>query len=197
MGWSRHQLIDGLRTLQAAETGTLFKQARLNVAMCYPSPYHVGMSSLGFQTIYREVHAHPQATAERVFLPDDVDAWRAARAVPSSIETQRPLDRFDLLAFSVAYELEVTGVFELLESSGFPALREARTEAMPLVVAGGPLTFAKAKRWASLRCARTGSLRGWSRRSRTAARSRSRWPPMEPVSGCAISSIENIPRRRS
>jgi radical SAM superfamily enzyme YgiQ (UPF0313 family) len=135
---SRHQLIDGLRALQEAETGTLFKQARLNVAMCYPSPYHVGMSSLGYQTIYREVHAHPEATAERVFLPDDVDAWRAVRAVPSS---QKPLHQFDLLAFSVAYELEVTGIFELLESSGFPALASARGEAMPLVVAGGPLTF--------------------------------------------------------
>ncbi len=91
--------------------------------MCYPSPYHVGMSSLGFQTIYREVHAHPEATAERVFLPDDADAWRLAKAMPASIETQRPLDQFDLLAFSVAYELEVTGIFELLESSGFPSLR--------------------------------------------------------------------------
>ena len=141
MAQSRHQLLDGLRVLQAAETGTLFKRARLNVAMCYPSPYHVGMSSLGFQTIYREVHAHPEATAERVFLPDDVEAWRAARAMPSSIETQRPLEQFDVLAFSVAYELELTGVFELLESSGFPALREARSESMPLVVAGGPLTF--------------------------------------------------------
>ncbi len=138
---SRHQLIDGLRVLQAQEQGTLFKQARLNVALCYPSPYHVGMSSLGFQTIYREVHAHPEATAERVFLPDDVDAWRAVRAVPASIETQRPLDQFDLLAFSVAYELELTGLFELLESAGFPARREARSEQMPLVVAGGPLTF--------------------------------------------------------
>lgn len=138
---SRHQLIDGLRALCASEEGTLFKQARLKVAMCYPSPYHVGMSSLGFQTIYREVHAHPEATAERVFLPDDVDAWRLAKAMPASIETQRPLDQFDLLAFSVAYELEVTGLFELLESSGYPALREQRSEAMPLVVAGGPLTF--------------------------------------------------------
>ncbi|MDP2270197.1 MAG: radical SAM protein [Archangium sp.] len=141
MASTRHQLLEGLRTLQAAEQGTLFKQARLNVAMCYPSPYHVGMSSLGFQTIYREVHAHPEATAERVFLPDDVDAWRAAKVMPSSIETQRPLDQFQVLAFSVAYELEVTGLFELLESSGFPALREQRSESMPLVVAGGPLTF--------------------------------------------------------
>ncbi len=141
MASTRHQLLEGLRALQAAEQGTLFKQARLNVAMCYPSPYHVGMSSLGFQTIYREVHAHPEATAERVFLPDDVDAWRAAKVMPSSIETQRSLDQFQVLAFSVAYELEVTGLFELLESSGFPALREQRSESMPLVVAGGPLTF--------------------------------------------------------
>ena len=102
MANSRHQLLDGLRALQAAEQGTLFKQARLNVAMCYPSPYHVGMSSLGFQTIYREVHAHPEATAERVFLPDDVEAWRAVKAMPASIETQRSLDQFDVLAFSVA-----------------------------------------------------------------------------------------------
>lgn len=138
---SRHQLLDGLRVLQAQESGTLFKQARLEVAMCYPSPYHVGMSSLGFQAIYREVHAHPEATAERVFLPDDVEAWRAARVVPSSIETQRPLTEFDVLAFSVAYELEITGIFELLESAGFPALSQARSDEMPLVVAGGPLTF--------------------------------------------------------
>ena len=138
---SRHQLLEGLRGLQAAEQGTLFKQARLEVALCYPSPYHVGMSSLGFQAIYREVHAHPEATAERVFLPDDVDAWRQARVMPSSIETQRPLNQFGLLAFSVAYELELTGLFELLESAGFPALSAQRSEALPLVVAGGPLTF--------------------------------------------------------
>ena len=141
MANARHQLIDGLRGLQAAETGTLFKQARLNVGLCYPSPYHVGMSSLGFQTIYREVHAHPEATAERIFLPDDVAAWKTARLAPCSIETQKPLAQFELLAFSVAYELELTGLFELLESAGFPAHRDARTEAMPLVVAGGPLTF--------------------------------------------------------
>ncbi len=141
---NRSQLLDGLRRLLADEKGTLFKQAQLHVAMCYPSPYHVGMSSLGFQAIYREVHAHPEATAERVFLPDDVDAWRAARLMPASIETLRPLNQFQVLAFSVAYELELTGIFELLESAGFPALREARTEEMPLVVAGGPLTFSNA-----------------------------------------------------
>jgi radical SAM superfamily enzyme YgiQ (UPF0313 family) len=137
----RHQLLDGLRGLLADEQGTLFKDARLEVALCYPSPYHVGMSSLGFQAIYREVHAHPDATAERVFLPDDVEAWKKAKLVPASIERLKPLNQFGLLAFSVAYELELPGLFELLELSGFASLREARPDDAPLVVAGGPLTF--------------------------------------------------------
>ncbi len=138
---SRHELLDVLRARAADEQGTLYKDAPLRVALCYPSPYHVGMSSLGFQAIYREVHAHPGATAERVFLPDDVEAWRAARLQPVSEETLRPLPQFDVLAFSVAYELELTGLFELLESSGFAARADARPPEAPLVVAGGPLTF--------------------------------------------------------
>ena len=141
MSNQRHQLLDGLRGLLADEVGTLFKEARLEVALCYPSPYHVGMSSLGFQAIYREVHAHPEATAERVFLPDDVEAWKKAKLVPASIERLKPLNQFGLLAFSVAYELELPGLFELLELSGFASLREARPDEAPLVVAGGPLTF--------------------------------------------------------
>ena len=60
----------------ADEVGTLHKQAELAVALVYPSPYHVGMSSLGFQTIYRELHALPGVTAERAFLPDDVKQAR-------------------------------------------------------------------------------------------------------------------------
>ncbi|MFZ5443835.1 MAG: B12-binding domain-containing radical SAM protein [Myxococcota bacterium] len=99
------------------------------------------MSSLGYQAVYRAVHAHPQATAERVFLPDDVEAWRKAKLAPASIETQRPLDSFDALAFSVAYELELPGLFELLSLAGFPPLRDQRSDEMPLVIAGGPLTF--------------------------------------------------------
>ena len=64
------------RRLLADEQGTLTKVAPLRVALCYPSPYHVGMSSLGFQSIYREIHAHDGASAERAFLPDDVEAFR-------------------------------------------------------------------------------------------------------------------------
>ncbi len=138
---TRHELLQATRARLTAEVGTLHKEAPFKVALCYPSPYHVGMSSLGFQAIYRQLHQHQGVSAERVFLPDDLEALEKARLLPFSMETQRPLTEFHLLAFSVAYELEVTGVFSLLERSGLPVLREARDARAPLVVAGGPLTF--------------------------------------------------------
>jgi len=138
---SRQELLDVLRRRSADEVGSLRKTARLSVAMTYPSPYHVGMSSLGFQTIAREVHLHEGAAAERVFLPDDVEAWKKAKLAPVSEETHRPLDTFDVIAVSVAYELELTGLFSLLELAQLPIRREDRDERHPLVVAGGPLTF--------------------------------------------------------
>ena len=71
------------------ETGTLFKDAPTRVALCYPSPYHVGMSSLGFQAIYGRINATPGACAERVFLPDDVLTARASGPL-CTVESQRP-----------------------------------------------------------------------------------------------------------
>ena len=76
---SRWDLLAPLRTRLADEQGTLVRQAATRMALCYPSPYHVGMSSLGFQTIYRELNAQPGCAAERAFLPEDVEAHRAAR----------------------------------------------------------------------------------------------------------------------
>ena len=127
--------------LLANEQGTLTKVAPLRLALCYPSPYHVGMSSLGFQTIYREIHAHPGATAERAFLPDDVEAFRSSRTPPFTLESGAALAGYPILAFSVAYELELTGLFTLLDLAGIPLLASERGEGWPLIVAGGPLTF--------------------------------------------------------
>src|SRR4051812_25658766 len=138
---ARYSLVDGLKRLLAEEQGTLFKQAPLKVALCYPSPYHVGMSSLGFQTVYRAIHDHPGASAERAFLPDDVDAWKKARLAPLTVETQSEVSQFDVLAFSGAYELELTGLFTMLELCGLPVRREERAQDAPLIVAGGPITF--------------------------------------------------------
>ncbi|WP_373047072.1 radical SAM protein [Vulgatibacter sp.] len=125
----------------ADEQGTLIKDAPVRVALCYPSPYHVAMSSLGFQTIYREIHQHPAATAERSFLPDDVEAWRASRTPLFTYESGRPVSEHDIVAFSVAYEIELVGLLDVLDLSGLPVLREERGPEHPLVVAGGPLTF--------------------------------------------------------
>jgi radical SAM superfamily enzyme YgiQ (UPF0313 family) len=136
--WSH---IEQIRERLAAERGTRLKEAPLRVALCYPSPYHVGMSSLGFQSIYGEIHGHAGASAERVFLPDDVESFRAAGTELLTYESQVPASQASLLAFSVAYELEITGVLEMLSLAGLPLLREERGAGHPLVVAGGPLTF--------------------------------------------------------
>jgi radical SAM superfamily enzyme YgiQ (UPF0313 family) len=135
------QSLEHAKRLLAAEEGTLFKVAPWRVALCYPSPYHVGMSSLGFQTIYREIHAHPDAAAERAFLPEALDAFRASRTPLLSLESGTPLATFPVLAFSVAYELELSGLLSMLALAGLPVLAQERSSRDPLVVAGGPLTF--------------------------------------------------------
>src|SRR3954469_4090953 len=127
-----------------AERGTLRKQADLTFALCYPSPYFVGMSSLGFQTIYRELHALAGVSAERAFLPDDARAARRERHGLHTYESGRPVGDFPVVAFSLAYELELAGLVDCLDLAGVPALaadRAQQAEAHPLVVVGGPLTF--------------------------------------------------------
>jgi radical SAM superfamily enzyme YgiQ (UPF0313 family) len=99
------------------------------------------MSSLGYQWITTLVRAEGIA-AERVFLPDAPEAWRAARMAPLSCETQTPLNRFPLIAVSLAYELEIAGLIELLELAGIPARREDRRPGDPIILLGGPISMA-------------------------------------------------------
>lgn len=138
---ARYAPIANARSLLEDERGTLFNDAPFKIALCYPSPYTVGMSSLGFQTIYRELHALPDVGAERAFLPDDLEAFRRSRLPLFTLESQSPVSSFPVMAFSVAYELELAGLFSMLELAGLPVLRNERDDSHPLVVAGGPLTF--------------------------------------------------------
>lgn len=125
-----------------AEVGRIAKEAPRRVALVYPSPYHVGMSSLGFQRIYRALQALPGVTCERAFLEDDADDPAAVVSErPITYEGRRDLSQFSLILPSVAYELELAGLVKLLEAAGIPPLARERTERHPLVVAGGPLTF--------------------------------------------------------
>ena len=117
-------------TLLAAERGTLYKEAETRVALVYPSPYRAAMSSLGYQQIYRTLHGMPGVAADR-----------AMQDVPRTLEQDLPLGSYPLLAYSVAYELELAGVVETLDRVGIPALAAERDDRHPLVIAGGPLTF--------------------------------------------------------
>ena len=137
-------LRERIRRRLADETGRIAKQAPFTVALCYPSPYRVGMSSLGFQRIYRSLMEAPGLACERAFLDDECeeDAARPAEH-PITYESMRPIDELPVLAFSVAYELEIAGVARMLAAAGIPPRRRDREagSAYPLVVAGGPLTF--------------------------------------------------------
>jgi radical SAM superfamily enzyme YgiQ (UPF0313 family) len=123
-----------------AEVGAIPKQAALRVALAYPSPYRVAMSSLGFQRIYRAIQETDGMSCERAFLPDGA-APGERDETPITYESKTPLSEFPIVALSVAYELELGGVIDLLEMAKIPALRGERDEAHPFVLAGGPLTF--------------------------------------------------------
>jgi radical SAM superfamily enzyme YgiQ (UPF0313 family) len=123
------------------EIGTIDKEAPEAVALVYPSPYRVAMSSLGYQTIYRAINATEGRAAHRAFLPDDLAAWQTSRASLVTYEKLRPVSDYRVVAFSVAYEAELAGLIHTLELSGIPALAEERTEGHPFILAGGPLTF--------------------------------------------------------
>ena len=125
----RRRLID--------EVGRIEKQAPFTVGLAYPSPYATGMSSLGYQRIYRAIQEASGFSAERLFL-DDAGVQSSA---PLSYESLRPLSDFPVIAFSVAYELELAGLIKMLDGSGIPVRRQERTDRHPLVLAGGPLTF--------------------------------------------------------
>ena len=103
-----------IRRRLAAEVGRVDKHAPFRVALSYPSPYHTGMSSLGFQQIYRSVQAEPGMAADRAFLPDDDDD---ARTVAVTYEQLRPIGDYPVIAFSVAYELQLAGVIRMLETA--------------------------------------------------------------------------------
>ncbi|MEJ2639767.1 MAG: radical SAM protein [Desulfosarcinaceae bacterium] len=125
----------------AAETGATKKgwAGRLRIALVYPNTYAVGMSNLGFQTVYQQLNAFDGVVCERAFLPDAA-AGRPRGAVVSE-ESARPLTDFDLIAFSVAFENDYPNVLSLLAIAGLPLRANDRGAPFPLVVAGGVTCF--------------------------------------------------------
>jgi radical SAM superfamily enzyme YgiQ (UPF0313 family) len=133
------------QALLAAEQGVVRKDwgGKIAVALVYPNAYSVGMSNLGFQTIYRHLNALPDVVCERVFLPDpaDVAELLRTRTPPFSLESQRPLGDFHLVGFSVTYEGDYVNVLRLLDLGGIPARSKDRRPEDPLVLMGGVCAF--------------------------------------------------------
>lgn len=131
-----------IRKRLADETGRLDKQAPFTVGLAYPSPYGAAMSSLGYQRIYRAIQETPGMACERIVLDDEAEKELADQGMPISYESHRPLGDFPVIAFSVAYELEIVGMIQMMRKAGIPPLRREREgKKHPFVIAGGPLTF--------------------------------------------------------
>ncbi len=111
----------------------------LKFALSYPDTYEVGMSNMALPILYEILNSQPDILAERVFAPwvDMEAALRAAGLPLLSLESKRPLKDFDVIGFSLDYELTYTNVLNILELGQIPVLAEERTDAHPIVIAGG------------------------------------------------------------
>jgi len=141
---SWHQRERALATL-AKESGYIRKPHgdRLRIALAFPNTYWVGMSNLGFQTVYSLFSAHDDIVCERVFLPpkQELAEQVASRAPLLTLESQSPVSDFDVFAFSVSFEWDYVNVLTMLRLAGMPRYAAERTERHPLVVIGGAVTF--------------------------------------------------------
>ena len=116
---------------------------RLRVALIFPNTYFVGMSNLGFQTMYRLFNEQPDIVCERAFLPakQELASLRDAGTRLVTLESQTPLSDFDVIAFSVSFEWDYTNVLTMLRMAGLPVRAADRDYTNPLVVIGGAVTF--------------------------------------------------------
>ncbi len=116
------------------------RDAAIRVALVFPDLYEIGMSHLGLKILYHIINSTPHASAERVFAPGkDLRDYMREKGLPlTSLETNTPLDRFDIIGISLQYELSYTTMLEVLDLGGVPIFRFDRDKKSPLVIAGGP-----------------------------------------------------------
>jgi len=125
--------------LLAGETGTRRRVwgDGLSVCLAYPNVYRIGMSNLGFQTVYNILNNLPGCLCERVFLPDSGEGDAGRKEGLLSLESQKRLKDFDLIAFALPFENDYPHVLGMLDQAGIPLERELRGESDPLILAGG------------------------------------------------------------
>ena len=118
-------------------------QAEISFAFCFPDTYEVAMSHLGMKILYGILNDLPYAVCERVCMPwvDMICALRDSGTSLFSLESHTPLNCFDIIGFTLQYEMSYTNVLEMLDLGGVPVLCSERGERDPIVLAGGPCAF--------------------------------------------------------
>lgn len=125
------------------EPGCVYKDSRsvqLRFAFCFPDTYEVGMSFLGMKILYEILNAREDIWCERCFMPwVDMYKQMQKRGLPLyALESKDSLAKFDVIGFTLQYELSYTNILAMLDLAGLPLKCSNRTEEMPLIVAGGP-----------------------------------------------------------
>jgi len=108
-----------------------WRRVDVKVALCYPNVYRAGMTGLTVKLLYALLNAREDVLCERFFVPTLREGWR-------SLESNQPLNKFDIVAFTLQYEEDYPNVLRMLIESGIPPRRENRREDDPLIIAGGP-----------------------------------------------------------
>ena len=124
------------------EINIIRKDAKVKVALCFPDTYEIGMSHLGLKILYSIINNIPYASAERVFAPwvDFESSLRQKDLFLTSLENRKPLKDFDIVGFTLQYELSYTNVLNMLDLGGIPIRSEDRGDKHPLIITGGPCT---------------------------------------------------------
>lgn len=139
------KLIEKIDCLLSKERGAVFKDpgGKINICLVYPNTYHVGMSNLGFQGIYNLLNQRNDVVCERAFLPDDedIDEYIRTETEIFSLESKRPLNRFDVVAFSVSFENDYPNILQILKLSKIPFRSSERNARRPLLLLGGICAF--------------------------------------------------------
>jgi radical SAM superfamily enzyme YgiQ (UPF0313 family) len=142
MSWN---IIKQYRRILSSERGATPKNwgGKLPVCLVYPNRYRIAMSNLGFQVVYALFNAQADIVCERAFLPgpDDLREYVKAEALLLSLETQRPLSDFAVIAFSVSFESDYLNVPKIFRLAGIPPFAAERSDTQPLVIAGGAALF--------------------------------------------------------
>lgn len=119
------------------------KTDALRMVLAFPDTYEIGISHLGLKMLYALLNNNEHIRAERVFAParDLTELLRTHNVLLSSLETKTPLNQFDIIGFSLQYELGYTNILNMLDLSGIPLHSNERANDAPIIIAGGPCAF--------------------------------------------------------